>query len=732
MSSKPPSFPRSSILLLGPNSVNCLLPATLITQADAFLDAHRIEEAVDLAEQQLKRLQSKITVDSGEVGFRTICTSGSAYIDITFLSALQADELRYVFQRIGFQCLTETLFDDAGKHFFSGSLDPRVLVSYYPELCGSLFESEEAVDVFSGVAEHMPPEASIDDIIRNYSPHLAPNTSTAPPTVELRQILKLAAMDMLKVYLRKWRTMRRKEEAELQRVNEVVDTVLAKLYTSAGETTDLLALIGGPNDVVLPEIESNLVEARRYDALCRLYRNREENAKLLDAWSRLIAGDWVDEDVHDPLSSMSTFLSEKRDKALVQEWGVWLLKYDSERALKLLTSLGISKRSGRATSDDISLLRRVREAHPVAGEQLLEYLVLQKRSMEPELHMQLASVYVDQLLLHLEDESTLKLWRAKALSYSSGRSQGPFLSYFASSTPESETKQTRLKTILFLQGSKLYEAEPIRQRIDECDSRKVLSLELAILYGRLGQHHEALGVLVHSLHDSVSAEAYCTLGGGVIPPKTALYVCEKSGLQSLNIFFGAPLNPAKTIPVVPALSREITVDEALKKDLTKILLKVYMSGGEAMAERTAQLVNAQAMNLDVVEVSFLYSWALSALNKHLVQVIDLIPSEWPVQLLSSFVSRSLRRTLHARHEGQIVKAISASQNLAVSEETWQIIREQGAVVEEAVDDDDDDDDGEVVDEKGLAEKVGLALQLNEKVGLHGYDADDGRDAHIVT
>ncbi len=127
------------------------------------------------------------------------------------------------------------------------------------------------------------------------------------------------------------------------------------MYTSAGETTDLLALIGGPNDVLLPEIESNLVEARRYDALCRLYRNREENAKLLDAWSRyaflsllnplslsnfrtsfrLIAGDWVDEDVHDPLSSMSTFLSEKRDKALVQEWGVWLLKYDSERALKV-------------------------------------------------------------------------------------------------------------------------------------------------------------------------------------------------------------------------------------------------------------------------------------------------------------------------------------------------------------------------------------------------------------
>lgn len=80
------------------------------------------------------------------------------------LNTLQADELRYVYQRIGFQCLTETLFDDAGRHFFSGDLDPRVLISYYPELRGSMFKEEDNADVFAGVAEHMPPEDSIDSI----------------------------------------------------------------------------------------------------------------------------------------------------------------------------------------------------------------------------------------------------------------------------------------------------------------------------------------------------------------------------------------------------------------------------------------------------------------------------------------------------------------------------------------------------------------------------------------
>ena len=81
----------------------------------------------------------------------------------------QADELRYVYQRIGFQCLTETLFDDAGKHFYAGKLDPRVLISYYPELCGSLFNEDDEVDVFAGVEEYMPPESCIDDISESSS-----------------------------------------------------------------------------------------------------------------------------------------------------------------------------------------------------------------------------------------------------------------------------------------------------------------------------------------------------------------------------------------------------------------------------------------------------------------------------------------------------------------------------------------------------------------------------------
>ena len=65
-----------------------------------------------------------------------------------------------------------------------------------------------------------------------------------------------------------------------------MDTVLARLYAESEETTDLLALIDGPNDVVLSEVEPVLVKARRLDALCRLYKSRDEHQKLLEAWSK--------------------------------------------------------------------------------------------------------------------------------------------------------------------------------------------------------------------------------------------------------------------------------------------------------------------------------------------------------------------------------------------------------------------------------------------------------------
>ena len=67
------STSSANLILLGPNAVYSLLPSTLIAQVEALLSAHRIEDAVDMADQQRRRVEARMTVDEGEVRRLTYC-----------------------------------------------------------------------------------------------------------------------------------------------------------------------------------------------------------------------------------------------------------------------------------------------------------------------------------------------------------------------------------------------------------------------------------------------------------------------------------------------------------------------------------------------------------------------------------------------------------------------------------------------------------------------------------
>ena len=82
------------------------------------------------------------------------------------------------------------------------------------------------------------------------------------------------------------------------------------------------------------------------------------------------------------------------------------------------------------------------------------------------------------------------------------------------------------------------------------------------------------------MNDSTSAEAYCTLGGEVVPAKTAQQIGERSGLQpwaALVTPLAAPGKQPK--PGAAPMKRQKTVDDDVVKNLVMILLEVYMSGG---------------------------------------------------------------------------------------------------------------------------------------------------------
>ncbi|KAL0959788.1 hypothetical protein HGRIS_011474 [Hohenbuehelia grisea] len=536
------------------------------------------------------------------------------------------------------------------------------------------------------------------NLVMNYSPHLSPNTREAPQTVELRKILNMTAQDMLESFLRKCRKRRQVDgDASNKAANTAVDTVLAKIFAQECKKADLQTLLTEPNDVVLAEVEPVFRQHGLIQALCLLYKEHGDDGRLLETWSRLVEGDLYDEEVQDPLSQMLTLLKEKKEPPLIQKWGIWLTVRDAERGLQLLKSQDSRKRKAKP-EDDLATLHQIQEASPEATAQYLEYLVLQKGNSLPYLHDQLASCCVDQLLASLTTDSVAKLWRAKASSYASSRNDMSFLSYFASTTPDSDHKRTRLKTALFLQASPTYDVGRIRGRLLE--HQKVLQFELAILEGKLGNHKVALSILASELRDNVSAKDYCVFGGRVIPPKLALSIAEKAGIPQQ--WAAPPLSPSeaksKAVAASLAQAKSESVGDGLKRDLVKILLEVYMSDD---SDRAAQLLNTQASVLDAIDV------------------IELIPPAWPMSSISSFLTKSFRRTLHTMHEGQIVKMISAGQNLEVKDRAWLILREDGAMIEEA-DSDADPDAGDVegggssFDEKGsFAEKIEAEMLARE-------------------
>ncbi|KAG0702044.1 hypothetical protein DFH29DRAFT_923524 [Suillus ampliporus] len=663
------SFPRSSILVYGQDTIHSLVQSTVIAQVEVLLENNRIEDAANLTNN---------------------FASGQA------LDSDEAETLQYIHQSIAFALFSQTRFVEAAPHFLAGALDPRILVSYFPELSRPLFTDIEKAEVYDGIAKRMPSEANIDDLItanlvRNYSPHLPPSTREAPAAQEIRKILREEAIVMIKSVLQGFKGQGTYKQ------QEVTDTALAILFARSGDTTSLISHLESTNSASLAAVEPILLEAGEVGALCALLRVRGDERRVMEIWKGLVEDRYSDPSVSDPLSNMFALLESKqgKDRAMLRKWGVWLTARDSERGLALLMSKRSTKEKDR--EEDLVVLSELQQLHPSAARKFLEWLVIMRRRDDAELHAQLVQACIDELLECLQDEGTLKLWRAKLASYTSQssqrhtpsppstqlqRSQSSFLTYFVSTTPDSPSKRARLKALFALQALSGYNAKMVKSQIVASGFDKVLGLEVALLDGKMGMHRMALRALALTLRDPVSAETYARTGGIVVPSKAV----EACGMGEWGALFSAKGGPG-------ILEREKSAEG--KGELVRMLLEVYMEDGEP--QQTTRLLSSQAASLDAVDV------------------IPLVPPDWPLSSLSSFLTHSFRRTLHENHEGQIIKAICAGQNSKVFEGAYLVFREQGAIIEEADDDEDGAGEPESFNEKdGLAEKIALHLQDQQR------------------
>ncbi len=190
--------------------------------------------------------------------------------------------------------------------------------------------------------------------------------------------------------------------------------------------------------------------------------------------------------------------------------------------------------------------------------------------------------------------------------------------------------------------------------------------EKAIILGKLGRDSEALSLLAVRLRDANSAEAYCSQDGEVLSPMLATSIAEDhKDLQPFAAMLSRTYSQRVKAHAKAAAQREISPAQR-KEELLKQLLSVYMANGaeEQFRIATAHLLNTQALHLD---------------NR---EVLELVPKDWSLQTLETFLTQSLRRQLHRRREMQVLRNIAKCRRLDAAEDLWARQRAMGGILQD--------------------------------------------------
>ncbi|EIW70778.1 hypothetical protein TREMEDRAFT_68217 [Tremella mesenterica DSM 1558] len=607
-------------VVFGPNTIMSLSPASIILRVERLCAERRMEEATAAVDEERRRGR-RGEVDQDKVNLSSF--------DTTHLATM-----RYLHLYLASHLLLEAMFERAGEYFSRGKVDPRLIVRLFPAFRGKVIGSAEDVEVYEGLREVVLEMPTVDQIIansikRNYSPHVSPNSQSAPETTELRDALYDDAKTMLTELLRRTRASRRKGGArgvDSRKIDIVIDTTLSKLMADQGITNELLALLASPNDVVLSELEPFL-EKRPY-VLATVLRQQGRIDRVLEILRGIAESQHGDPLCDDPIEEIYQMIEGVTDPVIWRKYVLWLVARDAHKGLSLI----MSPNPAIGKIDDISLLSDLRQISPEVSFEYLEHVVVNKKSSSRDLHEDLLTRLIDTVLSLVQDDGVKYHLEELEADYRLQIDPDPFPVYLAEVAPPTPIKFTRLKLMLFLQGSPFYDLQDASQRFE---GQELLKYELAVILGRLGETKRALSLLARDVGDGMSAQTYCTQGE-FITIKTAKRVASRL----------SDLAPWANIGEIGRKKRG-SVDPQLQENSVMELLGVYMRDGDSTIKQASNLLNAQSMHLDME------------------RVLRLVPDDWPLEVISGFYQRGLRRGLHEKASGGIMKAIAAGQNLQV-------------------------------------------------------------------
>ncbi|KAL1836100.1 hypothetical protein VTJ49DRAFT_5572 [Mycothermus thermophilus] len=426
----------------------------LLTQLDSAL------EAAATAGQQARGLETR----------RQLFALLDAIKDREPMTELEFMTLGYVKQKASIMLLTAFLnspeppFTDAETRVIEetlagGDLDARVVLSLIPALRNEIVVSRRGIWIYGGIKNLVESQISAE------TDGVVTPISSLPHSV----------LQFLRRFLSGWR--RKKGFGSIP--DEVFRTVDASLLlvlleldqsTPVGQTgkpgsvrKELYDLVDHGVDCFDRAVD--LLESyHRLFVLSRLYQHRKMAADVLATWRRIIEGE---EDrggeLGDGEQRVRSYLSNIGNRALVQEYGLWLASRNPRLGVQVFTD-----EKGKATKfEHTQIVALLREEAPDAVKYYLEHLVFGKGNTAYV--NELITYYLDVVITDLQTSAASR--DNMAASYETYRALQPpkptYLRFVADNAPPNdEVWQSRLRLLQLLGGGHDYDVDAIRARID--------------------------------------------------------------------------------------------------------------------------------------------------------------------------------------------------------------------------------------------------------------------------
>nr|POF23930.1 transforming growth factor-beta receptor-associated protein 1 [Quercus suber] len=505
----------------------------------------------------------------------------------------------------------------------AGDIDPRILLLLTSPFHEEVQEGEHGIWISQGVV----------DIIIGIRSELNSNSSTeGTNSAKDHNLLRL-----LKAYLLVWRKKKGfGSVTDETHVFRTVDAALLHVYLLLDQNSPRGSATPNSTRAEMNEIVDGGVDSfdrvallfeqfHRLYMLSRLYQSRKMTALVLATWKRIVEGERDDGgELVDGEQDVRRYLTKLRDASLVQEYGSWLAARNPRLGVQVFAD--DSARVKFQPSEAVAILR---QKAPEAVKDYLEHLVFGKG--HTNYINELITFYLDSVLQKVSsDEASRDTLRE---SYATYRALAPpkptYRDFITDNAMVEEWWQNRLRLLQLIGGTaSAYDVPALRKRLAPFSDELVP--EMIILNGREGQHEEALRLLVEGLGDYDTAIRYCLLGGS-------------------STFAPSTMNVLSTNPPAPSRAEQAK----LLASLLRLFLELPSLPDRL--ERTSDLLARFSNFFDVANV------------------LALIPDSWSVELVEGFLTHALRRLVEERNETDLVKGLSAAQNL----------RQSGQVIEKS-------------------------------------------------